>query len=77
MQARLAALPEAYRVIVILRYWHELAYTEIAETTGLPLSTVRMRLFRARRLLAAAYGAPAPTPARPAHAHAQVHALAS
>ena len=62
VQGRLAALPEAYRLIIVLRYWHELSYTEIAETTGLPLSTVRMRLFRARRLLAAAYGAPARRP---------------
>ena len=73
VQGRLAALPEAYRLIIVLRYWHELSYTEIAETTGLPLSTVRMRLFRARRLLAAAYGRrpggpgpdPGPTCARP------------
>jgi RNA polymerase sigma-70 factor (ECF subfamily) len=51
----LAELPEAYRLALVLRYWHDLSYTEIAEVTGLPLSTVRMRLFRARRLLAAAY----------------------
>lgn len=51
----LEALPEAYRLIVVLRYWHDLSYNEISDVTGLPLSTVRMRLFRARRLLAATY----------------------
>jgi RNA polymerase sigma-70 factor (ECF subfamily) len=76
VQARLAALPEAYRLIVVLRYWHDLSYTEIAEMTGLSLSTVRMRLFRARRLLAAAYEA-TPTLPRPTEVPAQVHALAS
>jgi RNA polymerase sigma-70 factor (ECF subfamily) len=55
VQHWLSALPEAYRLIVVLRYWHDLSYNEIAEVTHLPLSTVRMRLFRARRLLAAAY----------------------
>lgn len=55
VQRWLAALPEAYRLIVVLRYWHDLSYNEISEVTNLPLSTVRMRLFRARRLLAAAY----------------------
>lgn len=65
-QRWLATLPEAYRLIVVLRYWHDLSYTEIAEVTSLPLSTVRMRLFRARRLLAAAYErtTAAPRPAR-------------
>jgi RNA polymerase sigma-70 factor, ECF subfamily len=73
VQARLATLPEAYRLIIVLRYWHDLPYREIAEVTGLPLSTVRMRLFRARRLLAAAYET---TPARPVQVQPQVHALA-
>jgi RNA polymerase sigma-70 factor (ECF subfamily) len=55
VQGWLATLPESYRLMVVLRYWHDLSYNEIAEVTNLPLSTVRMRLFRARRLLAAAY----------------------
>jgi RNA polymerase sigma-70 factor (ECF subfamily) len=60
----LEMLPEAYRLIIVLRYWHDLSYNEIADVTGLPLSTVRMRLFRARRLLAAAHNA-ARQPSRP------------
>jgi RNA polymerase sigma-70 factor, ECF subfamily len=47
----LLCLPEAYRLVLILRYWHDLSYAEISTATGLPVSTVRMRLFRARQLL--------------------------
>jgi RNA polymerase sigma-70 factor, ECF subfamily len=47
----LAGLPDPYRAVLILRYWHDLSYAEISETTGLPISTIRMRLFRARQLL--------------------------
>ncbi|HEU5328482.1 MAG TPA: sigma-70 family RNA polymerase sigma factor [Thermomicrobiales bacterium] len=48
----LARLPEHYRAVLELRYWHELSYTEISAATAQPISTVRMRLFRGRRLLA-------------------------
>lgn len=68
VQRWLAMLPEAYRLILVLRYWHDLSYNEIADVTSLPLSTVRMRLFRARRLLAAAYGRTPAAAARPAAA---------
>lgn len=37
-----------HRVLLILRYWEELSYEEIAGVVGLPLSTVKMRLHRAR-----------------------------
>lgn len=47
----LAGLPDPYRSVLELRYWHDLSYLEISETTGLPVSTIRMRLFRARQLL--------------------------
>lgn len=47
----LSSLPEPYRAVLVLRYWHDLSYAEISETTGLPISTIRMRLFRARQLL--------------------------
>ncbi len=51
VQQWLAGLPEPYRSVLVLRYWHDLSYAEISETTGLPASTIRMRLFRARQLL--------------------------
>ena len=51
VRAWLDQLPAPYRMILELRYWQDLSYNEISETTGLPVSTVRMRLFRARQLL--------------------------
>ncbi|HKR02253.1 MAG TPA: sigma-70 family RNA polymerase sigma factor [Pyrinomonadaceae bacterium] len=45
------ALPSAYRELVILRHSHDLSYDEIAEVTGLPLGTVKNRLFRAREVM--------------------------
>lgn len=45
-------LPEKYRNLVILRYFEELSYEEIAIELDIPLGTVKARLFRARDLLA-------------------------
>jgi len=50
----LQGLSEKYRLVVILRYWYDLSYKEIAETTGLTLNTVKTRLHRARLMLAEA-----------------------
>jgi RNA polymerase sigma-70 factor, ECF subfamily len=41
-------LPAAYRVPLILRYWHDLSYAEIAEVMGLTVQAVKSRLHRAR-----------------------------
>jgi RNA polymerase sigma-70 factor (ECF subfamily) len=46
-----AALPELYRVPVVLRYFSELSIDEIAAVTGRPSSTVGVQLLRARGLL--------------------------
>lgn len=54
VQQLLAQLPEKYRLVVVLRYWHDLSYKEIAETAGLTLNTVKTRLHRARHMLARA-----------------------
>jgi RNA polymerase sigma-70 factor (ECF subfamily) len=48
----LAILPSAYRTPVILRYWYDMSYREIAETMGVPESTIKTRLHRARHKLA-------------------------
>src|SRR4051812_29332920 len=40
--------PPAYRELIVLRHSHDLSYDEIAEVPGLPLGTVKNRLFRAR-----------------------------
>lgn len=45
-------LPEQYRAAVILRYWYDLSYQEIAEVTDSTISAVKSRLHRARRMLA-------------------------
>ena len=52
VQAILAELNETDRAAVILQYWHEYSYEEIAETLDLSSSAVKSRLFRARKLMA-------------------------
>jgi RNA polymerase sigma-70 factor (ECF subfamily) len=49
----LLGLPDDYRLVVVLRYWHDLGYAEIAEILGESEAAVKSRLHRARRLLAA------------------------
>jgi RNA polymerase sigma-70 factor, ECF subfamily len=44
-------LPTAYRELIVLRHSQDLSYDEIAEVTGLPLGTVKNRLFRAREAM--------------------------
>ncbi|NOZ35935.1 MAG: sigma-70 family RNA polymerase sigma factor [Chlorobi bacterium] len=44
-------LPPDYRRIVILRYFEDYSYNEIAEKLDLPIGTVKARLFRSRELL--------------------------
>jgi len=46
-----AALPELYRVPVVLRYFSELSVEEIAAITSRPSSTVGVQLLRGRALL--------------------------
>lgn len=47
----IASLPAQYTQVVIMRYLHDLSYAEISDTTALSVSTIRMRLHRARALL--------------------------
>jgi len=47
----LDALPEAYRIVVLLADMAELSYKDIATMVGCPEGTVMSRLFRGRRLL--------------------------
>ncbi len=44
-------LPAAYRELIILRHSRDLSYDEISDVTGLPLGTVKNRLFRARDMM--------------------------
>jgi RNA polymerase sigma-70 factor (ECF subfamily) len=50
----LETLPPDYKAAVILRYWHELSYEEIAEALDSTLSAIKSRLFRARQMMAKA-----------------------
>ena len=47
----IAALPEEFREVVILRELEEMSYREIAAATGAPIGTVMSRLARGRALL--------------------------
>ena len=51
IRAAVAALPELYRVVIVLRYFNELAVDEIAQVVGRPPSTVGVQLLRGRALL--------------------------
>jgi RNA polymerase sigma-70 factor (ECF subfamily) len=51
IRAALAAVPEVYRTTVILVDVEGESYEAAAEVLGVPVGTVRSRLFRARRLL--------------------------
>ena len=54
VQEMLNSLHPSYRTPIVLRYWYDMSYKEIAETTGLSLNTVKTRLHRARHMLARA-----------------------
>jgi RNA polymerase sigma-70 factor (ECF subfamily) len=47
----LLALPEVYRVPLVLLYVEDLSYRDLAEALGCPVGTVMSRLHRARKIL--------------------------
>jgi len=51
VNAAIAALPAAFREVVVLRELEELSYDDIARIVGIPPGTVMSRLSRARALL--------------------------
>ncbi|MEO6211323.1 MAG: sigma-70 family RNA polymerase sigma factor [Gemmatimonadaceae bacterium] len=51
IDAAIAALPEAFREVVILIELNDQSYESAAALLDVPIGTVRSRLFRARRLL--------------------------
>jgi len=51
--AAIAALPDTYRPIVLMRHIEELSYDEIGRALDLPIGTVKVRLHRARAALQA------------------------
>ena len=51
IEAVVRLLPTVYRELIVLRHSQDLTYEEIVEVTGLPLGTVKNRLFRAREMM--------------------------
>ncbi len=51
IDAAIEKLPDDYRDLISLRHYGELPYEEIAELKGMPLGTVKNKLFRARQAL--------------------------
>jgi RNA polymerase sigma-70 factor (ECF subfamily) len=45
------SLPEKYRQVFVLQYASDLTYGQVAEILDLPLTTVQIRLVRARRMI--------------------------
>jgi RNA polymerase sigma-70 factor (ECF subfamily) len=75
MQRVLAVLPPKYRAVLVLRYWHDFSYEEIAEVLQLTPPLVKARLHRARELVARTMRASGMDPERfEAHAAAQQRA---
>ncbi len=52
VQNMLDKLSPDYRLVVVLRYWYDLSYAEIAEILETTESAIKSRLFRARQALA-------------------------
>ncbi|HIP95700.1 MAG TPA: sigma-70 family RNA polymerase sigma factor [Anaerolineae bacterium] len=51
VQSLLTTLPPHYRAPIILRYWYDFSYREIAEVMDLTESAIKSRLHRAREML--------------------------
>lgn len=44
-------IPEKYREVFVLKYVKDMTYAEIADTLDLPITTIQIRLVRARRMI--------------------------
>lgn len=47
----IAKLPEEYRAVVEMFYWEDQSLAQIAQRLGIPMGTVKSRLFRGKALL--------------------------
>ncbi len=63
VQAMLDSLDPMYRTPLILRYWYDLSYQEIAQTLKITEAAVKTRLHRGRQQLAARLRTQSPEPA--------------
>ena len=55
IQKLLQKLPPAYRAVVTLKYWNEMSVEEIAQVTNDSVANVKVKLYRARQLMAQDY----------------------
>jgi RNA polymerase sigma-70 factor (ECF subfamily) len=55
LRARIAALPERLREVLVLRYYEGMSEGEMAEALAIPRGTVKSRLHHALRELRRAY----------------------
>jgi RNA polymerase sigma-70 factor (ECF subfamily) len=53
VREKINRLDEKDREIIIMRYYQDLKYEEIAELLDIPLSSVKIRLYRAKQALKA------------------------
>ena len=51
LESAIEQLPAGYRRLILLRHVSSLSYEQIAQVSGLPLGTVKNRIFRARAIL--------------------------
>ncbi|MEL6794284.1 MAG: RNA polymerase sigma factor [Pseudomonadota bacterium] len=51
VRACLSKLSENHRSVIELAFFHELKYEEIAEVEGVPVGTIKTRIFHAKKLL--------------------------
>jgi len=51
IDAAIDSLPQKYREVIVFRHKQDKSYEEIAEILGIPVGTVKARIFRARELL--------------------------
>lgn len=64
VQQVLGQLPEMYREVLLLSFFHRFAYKEMARMLDIPLGTVKSRLHAALAIFAKAYKARTPASAR-------------
>lgn len=53
----LKTLDKKHRAVIVLRYFNELSYEEIAQVAGIPLGTVKSRIYQALKMLRSQLGA--------------------
>ena len=56
MRRLLGRLEPDYREVIMLRYYQQMQYDEIARYLDIPISTVKIRLYRAKKELKKLYG---------------------